>query len=152
MFIDSEDLLSEIRESSIKNLIESLSGLYRIWRFTTLPFIAKFPVMFQPILFNRFKIEESSIGFIYETPIILNDDGDYTHEIYNQIYDFHLENPKLTCYGVYKQIDDEHIIIEYEDYLGCVDIKCLIKNDGIEYISKEVVDRIPILNYSSSPN
>ncbi len=150
MFIDNEEILSEIRESSIKNFIDSLESLYSIWKYTTSPFISKLPVMFQPVLFNGLKIEEGAISFVYSPPIILNEDGEYTDALYSEIYEYHINNPKLTCYSVYRQIDDNHLHIEYEDMLGCLDIGCVITDKGIEMISKEKVDRIPILSYSSS--
>lgn len=154
MFIDNEEILSEIRESSIKNLIETLNNLHRIWKFTTLPFEAKFPIMFQPILFNGFKLDIGAISFVYESPHILNVDGDFNDDLYKDVYTYHQENPKLACYGIYHQIDDKHIVIQYEDLLGCLDIQCSIDNEIIE-ISRERAERISILDYpesSSSPN
>jgi len=155
MFIDNEEVLSEIREASIKSIIESLNTLLRVWEFTTSPFKAKFPIMFQPILFNGFKIEQGAISFIYESPIVLNVDGDFNDDLYSVVYKYHLDNPKLACYALYHQIDDIKIVIQYEDLLGCLNIQCSIGKEVIIETNREKVDRIPILNYpegSSSPN
>ena len=147
MFIDSEELLEQLRESSIKNLLSTLSTLASIWKTTTAPFKDKIPVLFIPVLFNGFKFDIGAISFEYQSPIILNNDGILSDECFIEIYKFISEHPKTMCYGVLYEESENVYILEFEDMKEPIKIKADMQ--GIE-IERGKSERIPLLNFDFS--
>jgi len=110
MFIDNEELVSQLRESAIKNLLSTLSSIVLLWKKTTAPYKDKIPVILIPVLFNGFKFDIGAISFEYQSPIILNENGILNDEIYTEVYAFVTENPKTMCYGVFSEVSENEFI------------------------------------------
>ena len=147
MFIDSEELIEQLRESAIKNLLSTLTSLATIWKTTTAPFKDKLPVPFIPVLFNGFKFDIGAISFEYQSPVILNNDGILSDECFMEIYKFISEHPKTMCYGIILEESENVYIVEFEDMKDTIKIKADIQ--GIE-IERTKSERIPLLNFDFS--
>jgi hypothetical protein len=147
MFIDSEELIEQLRESAIKNLLSTLTSLATIWKTTTAPFKDKLPVLFIPVLFNGFKFDIGAISFEYQSPVILNNDGILSDECFMEIYKFISEHPKTMCYGIILEESENVYIVEFEDMKDTIKIKADIQ--GIE-IERTKSERIPLLNFDFS--
>jgi|LauGreDrversion4_2_1035121.scaffolds.fasta_scaffold254592_3 hypothetical protein len=156
MKIDSTELLDEIKESSIKNLIETFNSLKIAWEMTTknYPFPMKLPILLIPIVFNKYSHEEESFSFFFLTPHILNEDGKYSLDLYTDVAYIVKGIPDILCYGILGE-DEGSYFIEFEDLRECVTIKCNIDEEGIlKETSREIASRISILSFpeSSVPN
>lgn len=153
MKIDSTELLDEIKESSIKNLIETFNSIKNAWYLTTknYPFSMKMPILLIPIVFNKY--DEESFSFFFLTPHILQEEGIYSLEIYPDVADIVKRIPDILSYAILGEEENSYFI-EYEDLRECITIKLRDQEGLLIEESREKPTRIAILSFpdSSVPN
>lgn len=145
MFIDSEEMLQELRNQSTEYFIKIIKDMLVFWfEESCKQEKLTFPVVFINLSFKDFNYEEGSLIFITTPPRLINEYGILEDNTYTQMQKHLLEEP-LTLSYVYCFQKENILHIHYEDLNGLIDYELEFKiEDNLVYIEKELKYEDPI--------
>jgi len=145
MFIDSEEMLQELRTKSTEYFNKVIKDMLVFWfEESCQQEKLTFPVIFINLSFKTFNFEESSLVFTTTPPRLINEYGILEDSTYTQIQTYLSDEP-LTLSYVYCFQKENTLYIHYEDMQGLIDYELEFKiKDNLVHIENESKQEDPI--------